>query len=85
MRALFFFQAERYDEMEDALFQALELENDGARDNDRKEAVEMLRRASKATEYTLALCHMTDRELRESAHELETEFNDTIHEQESPE
>lgn len=80
--ARFFAQAERYDEMEDALFQALALETGGPRERDRVEAAAMLRQAARATERTLALCRMTAQELRESAHELETE--NYPHEQESP-
>jgi len=70
--ARFFWQAERYDEMEDALFQALPLETGAARERDRLEAIRLLRSASRATAQALTLCRMTDAELRESAHELET-------------
>jgi len=68
----FFWQAERYDEMEDALFQALEGETGEQRERDRREAIGLLRNAANATEHTLALCRMTASELRASARELET-------------
>ncbi|MDD3410929.1 MAG: DUF6483 family protein [Eubacteriales bacterium] len=67
--ARFFAQSERYDEMEDALFQALEREEPPQ--DDRGEAIRLLRRAAKASPQALALCRMTAQELRESAHELE--------------
>jgi len=70
--ARFFSQAEQYDEMEDALFEALPLENGEARERDRAEGAAMLRRAARATEKALAFCNMTAGELRLSAHELET-------------
>lgn len=70
--ARFFSQAERYDEMEDALFQALPLETGEAREQDRQEAMRLLRQAARAGERTLILCRMTSEELRASAHELET-------------
>ncbi len=63
--ARFFAQAERYDEMEDALFQAVEM---GA---GRMEAAGMLRRAAKAEPSALARSRMTGQELRASAYELE--------------
>ena len=70
--ARFFSQAESYDEMEDALFQALALETVEAREQDRQEAIRMLRQAAHAGERTLILCRMTSEELRASARELET-------------
>lgn len=70
--ARFFSQAERYDEMEDALFQALALETGEARERDRQEAIRLLRQAARADARTLILCRMTAEELRASAHELET-------------
>ena len=83
--ARFFAQGERFDEMEDALFQALEKENGEQRENMRAEAVAMLRRAAKAGEHTLAYCNMTGQELRESARELEAEAAKPTYEQERPE
>lgn len=83
--ARFFSQAEQYDEMEDALFQALALEEGEVRERDRLEAITLLRQASKATERALAQSNMTGHELRESARELESEADDTTHEQENPE
>ena len=82
--ARFFAQGERFDEMEDALFQALEKENGEQRENMRAEAVAMLRRAAKAGEHTLAYCNMTGQELRESARELEAEAAKPTYEQERP-
>ncbi|HPS82200.1 MAG TPA: hypothetical protein PLP25_10140, partial [Candidatus Limiplasma sp.] len=49
----------------------------------RQEAILLLRQAAKAGEQSLALCHMTAHELRESARELETLPDDTAHEQEN--
>jgi hypothetical protein len=69
--ARFFWQAERFDEMEDALFQALPLETGEAWARDRGEAAALLRSAAGATERALILCGMTDDELRVSARELE--------------
>ena len=83
--ARFFAQGERFDEMEDALFQALELESGDQRDTDRRAAAAMLRRAARANEHALALCNMTAQELRESAHELEAEEPQPYHGQENPE
>ncbi|NLI23028.1 MAG: hypothetical protein GX418_15945 [Clostridiales bacterium] len=80
--ARFFAQAERYDEMEDALYQALERETGAERERDRARAAALLRAAARASEHTLALCRMTSRELRESARELEGEAADNTHEQE---
>ncbi|MDD3213089.1 MAG: DUF6483 family protein [Eubacteriales bacterium] len=80
--ARFFFTAERYDEMEDALFQALALETGDAFAQDRETTVLMLRRASKATARALALCNMSGDELRASAHELTNLQNP--HEREKP-
>ncbi len=74
--ARFFQQAGWYDEMEDALFQALPLETDGtAWARDRDGAAVMLREASKVTEPALILRGMTGAELRESACELESKPN----------
>ena len=70
--ARFFSQAERYDEMEDALFQALALEAGDVRERDRQEAIVLLRQAARADTRTLILCRMTGEELRASARELET-------------
>ena len=83
--ARFFAQGERFDEMEDALFQALERGSGETREADRVEAVAMLRRAAKANEHALALCNMTGQELRESAYELEADEAKPTHEQENPE
>jgi hypothetical protein len=69
--ARFFEQAAQYDEMEDALFQALPTATGDAWERDREEAIAMLRAASRADEQTLILCRMTGSELRESAHEME--------------
>lgn len=80
--ARFFFTAERYDEMEDALFQALALETGDTFARDREDAMLMLRRASKATARALALCNMSGDELRASAHELSLMQNP--HERENP-
>ena len=82
--ARFFAQAERFDEMEDALFEALPLCAAETREAARQEAILLLRQAAKAGEQSLALCHMTAHELRESARELETRPDDTAHEQENP-
>ena len=70
--ACFFAQAERYDAMEDAIFQTLDALPPAERAVRRAEGSQMLRRAAKASEQALALCGMTAAELRESAHELET-------------
>ena len=72
------------------LFQALDASQGETRETMRAEAIGLLRRAAGATEGVLAFCGMTSHELRESAHELETETKpqtmaDTIHEQENPE
>jgi hypothetical protein len=72
--ARFFAQAERYDAMEDALFQARDGLAGEARAAAAAEGAELLRRAAKAPERTLALCGMTGRELREAARELEAEI-----------
>ena len=72
--ARFFAQAERFDEMEDALFQALPpAADEAARAALRAEGAAMLRRAAHAGERTLALCGMTGAELRLSAREMEGE------------
>lgn len=71
--ARFFAQAEQYDAMEDALFQAIPLTQGDERAHCRAEGAAMLRRAAKATAQALALCRMTGEELRLSAHELETD------------
>ena len=71
--ARFFAQAERYDLMEDTLFQALARTSVQERVQTLDEAVSMLRRGAKATENALALCGMTADELRQAAHELETQ------------
>jgi len=88
--ARFFFQAEQFDQMEDALFQAVELSGSDAQESNRLEAIDLLRKASRAPENTLALCGMTSHELRQSARDLETEnqasvFDDITHEQENHE
>ena len=80
--ARFFAQAERFDHMEDALFQALARETGAPWQADREEGVAMLRQAAAATQQSLALCNMTGLELRASAHGLETQS--TPHEQENP-
>jgi hypothetical protein len=82
--ARFFATAQRYDEMEDALFQALPLETEAVRECDREEAICLLRVASRANEFTLVQCRMTSHELRESARELET-LAPKPHERENPE
>ena len=71
--ARFFAQAEAYDKMEDALFQALALRDGAEWLSDAAEGAAMLRRAANATEQALIACGMTSAELRQSAHELETE------------
>ena len=71
--ARFFYEAERYDLMEDALYQALDAAAGEEKANDRREGIILLRNASKATETALALCNMTGQELRQSAFELETD------------
>jgi hypothetical protein len=81
--ARFFSQAERYDEMEDALFQALALATGEARENIRVQGVALLRRAARSTERALILCRMTAGELRLSARELEAYPNP--YEREKPE
>ncbi len=81
--ARFFAMAERYDEMEDALFQALAREQGAQRDADRAEAAAMLRRAAHAPAMVLARSRMDAAELRASARELEIES--TPQEQENPE
>jgi len=88
--ARFFSEAEQFDRMEDALFQALDASQGETRETMRAEAIGLLRRAAGATEGVLAFCGMTSHELRESAYELEMETKpqtmaDTIHEQENPE
>lgn len=70
--ARFFAQAERYDAMEDAIFQTLDALPPAEQAPRRAEGAQMLRRAAKASEQALALCNMTAAELREAAHELET-------------
>ena len=80
--ARFFSQAERFDAMEDALFQALALENGAAWEADRALAIALLRAAAKAPETSLALCGMTAQELRLSARELEQQR--LSNEQENP-
>ena len=82
--ARFFAQAERYDEMEDALYEALDQCAGKALAHNRQEAIALLHNAAKSSSQTLALCHMTDNELRQSAHELEAQNDDTTHEQENP-
>lgn len=74
--ARFFAQAESYDAMEDALFQALDATDAAKRAPLREEGIHMLRRAAGASERALALCGMTAQELRAAAHELETQVND---------
>ena len=69
--ARFFAQAECYDAMEDALFQALETPDCQAQAQNRTEAIAMLHRAAQATGQALAMSHMTGEELRDSARELE--------------
>lgn len=70
--ALFFSEAERYDEMEDALFQALEAMPADQRRTERvDEGCRMLRQAACANESALAYCRMTADELNASAEELE--------------
>lgn len=71
--ARFFAQAERYDEMEDALFQAIPLAAPHEREAAKAEAAALLRAAAHAPEQALALCGMTAAELRASARELETQ------------
>jgi hypothetical protein len=82
--ARFFATAQRYDEMEDALFQALPLEAETDRERDREEAISLLREASRADALALIQCRMTSHELRESARELET-LAPNSHERENPE
>ena len=72
--ARFFAQAESYDAMEDALFQALEATDSDGRAPLRAEGIAMLRRAAGASQRALALCGMTAQELRAAAHELETQI-----------
>ncbi len=76
--ALFFEQAQRFDQMEDALFQAAATgqTEDGAEDWPRLGA-QMLRKAAAAKEEALALCGMTAEELLEAAVELETMAEET--------
>ena len=81
--ARFFASAAQYDEMEDALFQALAREQGAQRDADRAEAAAMLRRAAHAPAMVLARSRMDAAELRASARELENES--TPQEQENPE
>jgi hypothetical protein len=72
--ARFFAQAERYDAMEDALFQARGALTGVARAAASAEGAALLRRAAKAPEAALALCGMGGQELREAARELETDI-----------
>jgi len=69
--ARFFAQAEAYDQMEDALFQALALMEGEAWAHNARQGVRLLRSAAKATGQALALCGMTAEELRAAAHELD--------------
>ena len=82
--ARFFATAAQYDEMEDALFEALPLETGEDQARDRAEAIALLRAAAKADPLTLADCRMTGQELRESARELETTASSS-HERLTPE
>ncbi len=81
--ALFFSEAERYDEMEDALFQALEASPaDERRREWAAEGCRLLRQASQANGKALAFCRMTGEELMASAEELEMLFISNIEEYE---
>lgn len=72
--ARFFAQAEAFDAMEDALFQALAFLAGEDWLTAADEGMLLLRRAAKTDEFTLALCNMTRQELWESAHELSVEY-----------
>lgn len=70
--ALFFSAGDCYDEMEDALFQAVELTNE---QGPRSDLIEngcglLTKAASEATEAALAYCRMTRDELNQAAEEL---------------
>ena len=69
-----FAQAESYDAMEDALFQALDAADSDGRAPLLAEGIAMLHRAAGASERALALCGMTAQELRAAAHELEAQI-----------
>ena len=72
--ARFFAQAESYDAMEDALFQALDAADADGRAPLLAEGIAMLHRAAGASQRALALCGMTAQELRAAAHELEAQI-----------
>ena len=72
--ARFFAQAEAFDAMEDALFQALAFMDGEAWLAAADEGMLMLRRAAKADVFPLAFSNMTREELRASAHELNAEY-----------
>ena len=72
--ARFFAQAENYDAMEDALFQALDAADADGRAPLLAEGIAMLHRAAGASQRALALCGMTAQELRAAAHELEAQI-----------
>jgi len=70
--ALFFSTGDCYDEMEDALFQAVELANE---EGQRSALIEkgfalLVQAAEEATESALAYCRMTRNELKQAAEEL---------------
>lgn len=69
--ARFFSEAGCFDEMEDALFQAVENCPDaGLRQQIAREGSLLLKNAAQADEETLAYCHMTAQELLDAAGEL---------------
>ena len=70
--ARFFSEGDRYDEMEDALFQGVEAAMDEAsRSLVISEGSDLLRQASlNATDTSLAFCRMTREELNQAAEEI---------------
>ncbi len=69
--AVFFSQGGAYNEMEDALFQAVEREKmPGERYRMARQGADLLMAASEASEAVLALCGMTGEELQQAAREL---------------
>ena len=68
--AAFFFEAEAYADMEDALFQAADAATAQELARDIADGEALLRRAAKADEWALALASTSGQELRQAAREL---------------
>lgn len=68
--AEFFAQAEAYADMEDALFQAVDIARVEELPGDIAVGEALLQKAAKASEQALALAFTSGRELREAAREL---------------